>query len=132
MNFELKRNDYQCPKCPGHLNVGDSLIFATETQRKHKGLIILNPKIGQYSYKHHEDYSLSKGEKVEFKCPLCQADLTSKNPEYAMINMVSKEDNSHYEIYFSKIAGNKSTYVVADDKYEAFGEDAMDFDDLFI
>ncbi|MBE7442859.1 MAG: hypothetical protein HS119_10445 [Flavobacteriales bacterium] len=128
----MKENDYLCPKCKGHLNVGGQLVFATETQRKHKGLIMLNPKVGEYDYKHHTKFSLEKGELVEFKCPMCQHNLTAeKNNDHAMILMVGSEDNADYELYFSKKAGNKSTYVVAKDDIKAFGEDAMDIDDLF-
>lgn len=128
----MKENDYLCPKCKGHLNVGGVLVFATETHRKHKGLIMLNPKVGEYNYKHHPNYMLEKGELVDFHCPICHANLTSsKNKDHAMILMVGEDDNCDYELYFSKKAGNKSTYVVAKEEIEAFGEDAMDIEDLF-
>lgn len=128
----MKENDYLCPKCKGHLNVGGQLVFATETHRKHKGLIMLNPKIGEYDYKHHAKFSLEKGEMVDFHCPICHANLTApKNTNHAMILMVGDEDNCDYELYFSKQAGNKSSYLVAKDEIEAFGEDAMDIEDLF-
>lgn len=128
----LKDNDYMCPKCNGHLNVGDYLVFATKTQKRHKGLILLSPKVGEYNYLHHEKFQLEKGELVDFECPICQADLTSaKNKDHAMIYMVSSEDNTEYQLFFSKIAGNKSTYLVSNDNVEAFGEDAMDYEDLF-
>lgn len=124
-------NDYLCPKCKGHLNVSESLVFATKTHRKHKGLILLSPKVGEYKYKHHPKFQLEKGEKVEFYCPLCNIDLTSsKNKDHAMIYMVADEDNFEYELYFSKIAGKQSTYLVAHDSVEMFGEDAIDFEDL--
>ena len=130
--MSMKDNDYLCPKCKGHLNVGNYLVLATQTQRKHKGLILLSHKIGEYKYKHHPKYLLAKGEMVDFRCPLCQTDLTStKNKDHAMIYMVSEDDNFEYELYFSKIAGKQSTYLVAHDNVEAFGEDAMDYEDLF-
>lgn len=128
----LKDNDYMCPKCNGHLNVGGYLVFATKTQKRHKGLILLSPKVGEYNYLHHEKFQLEKGEMVDFGCPICQADLTStKNKDHAMIYMVSSEDNTEYQLFFSKKAGNKSTYLVSNDNVEAFGEDAMDYEDLF-
>ena len=128
----LKDNDYMCPKCNGHLNVGGYLVFATKTQKKHKGLILLSPKVGEYNYLHHEKFQLEKGELVDFECPICQADLTStKNKDHAMIYMVASEDNTEYQLFFSKKAGNKSTYLVSNDNVEAFGEDAMDYEDLF-
>jgi len=130
--MSLKDNDYLCPKCKGHLNVGGYLVFATRTHKKHKGLIMLSPKVGEYKYSHHENFQLEKGELVDFECPICQADLTSsKSKEHAMIYMIGAEDMAEYELFFSKIAGNKSTYLVSQDNVEAFGEDAMDFEDLF-
>ena len=69
---------------------------------------------------------------VEFTCPICQADLTSSNrKDHAMISMVGIEDNVEYDLYFSKIAGNQSTYLVAQDNIESFGDDALDFDDIY-
>ncbi len=130
--MSLKGNDYICPNCKGHLNVGDSLVFATRTQRKHKGLIILNPEVGNYEYAHHDKYVLNDGEKVDFECPICQSDLTSsQNVDYAMIHMVVEEDGAEYDLYFSKETGNKSTYVVANEVVESFGEDALDYEVLF-
>lgn len=128
----MKDNDYLCPKCKGHLNVGGHLVFATKTKRKHKGLLLLDTTVGHYDYKCHDNYFLEDGEMVDFECPICQADLTSSDrKDHAMIEMVGAEDNFEYELYFSKVAGNKSTYVVAQDNIEMFGDDAIDFEDLY-
>jgi len=130
--MSMKDNDYICPNCKGHLNVGDYVVFATHTQRKHKGLLMMSPLIGEYKYFHHEKYQLENGEMVGFGCPICQCDLTSiKNKDHAMIYMVVDEDSTEYELYFSKIAGNQSTYVVAQDNIESFGDDALDFEEIF-
>lgn len=130
--MSMKDNDYICPSCKGHLNVGNYLVFATNTQRKHKGLLMMSPVIGDYEYFHHNKFVLNDGEKVDFECPICQIDLTSsQNADFAMIHMVGVEDGSEYELYFSKIAGNKSTYIVANDAVESFGVDALDFDSIF-
>ena len=130
--MSMKDNDYLCPKCKGHLNVGEYLVFATRTLRKHKGLILLSPKVGEYKYLHHQKFHLQKGEMVDFECPICQEDLTSlKNKDHAMILMIGAEDNVEYELFFSKVAGKQSTYLVSRDNIEAFGEDAMDYDELF-
>ncbi|MDB4533271.1 hypothetical protein N9242_00245 [Vicingaceae bacterium] len=128
----MEDNDYICPDCKGHLNVGNYLVFATQTERRHKGLIMMSPVVGNYEYKHHNKFVLNDGEKVDFECPICQTDLTSsQNEDYAMIHMVGDEDASEYELYFSKITGNKSTYLVANDDVESFGEDALNYEDLF-
>jgi len=128
----MKDNSFVCPSCKGHLNVGEKLVFATHTKRNHKGLILLSTTVGEYDYEHNDKFQLETGEKVDFRCPICQTDLTSKtNNEHAMIHMIGVEDNSLYEVYFSKIAGNKSTYIQAHGNIEAFGDDALDFEELF-
>lgn len=129
--MSMKDNDYLCPNCKGHLNVGEHIVFATKTKRGHKGLLMLSPNVGEYTYKHHDQFMLEKGEKVDFECPICQGDLTStRNKDHAMIYMIGMEDNMEYELHFSKVAGNKSTYVVAGDNVEEFGDDALNFEEL--
>jgi hypothetical protein len=130
--MSLKNNDFICPHCKGHLNVGNYLVFATKTERKHKGLIMMSPVVGDYEYLHHNNFVLNAGEKVDFECPICQSDLTSnQHKDYAMIHMVGEEDRAEYELYFSKIAGNKSTYLMANDNFESFGNDAIEAEELF-
>ena len=131
--MSMKDNDYLCPHCKGHLNVGGHLVFATRTKRKHKGLLLLDTEVGSYNYKHHDKFHLEKGELVDFECPICQKDLTSEqDKEHAMIIMIENEDGQEYDLYFSKVAGKQSTYVVAHDNIDIFGDDALDLDDLFI
>lgn len=127
----IKGNDFKCPVCLGHLNVAGKLIFATRTKSNHRGLIMLSPNVGDYNYAHHDNYHLKKGELVDFHCPICTADLTaSNNKEHAMVLMVNEEDRTEFELYFSKEAGNKSTYIVSSENVESYGEDALDYEDL--
>lgn len=44
-----------------------------------------------------------------------------------MIKMINNEDGAKYKLYFSKKAGNKSTFRLASDIFEAFGEDTKGF-----
>ena len=74
----MKENDYLCPKCKGHLNSGGNVVFSTQNPRHAKGLILLHPTMGSYTYDHHKDYHLEKGDIIDFNCPLCLADLKSK------------------------------------------------------
>jgi len=130
--MDIKENDFKCPKCLGHFNVAGKLIFATRTKSNHKGLIMLSPHVGNYEFEHHNNYHLQDGEMVDFHCPLCGIDLTSsKHKEKAMILMVDEDDRSEFELYFSKVAGNNSTYIVANEKVESFGEDAGYYEGYF-
>ena len=130
--MSIKENDYLCPKCKGHLNAGGNVVFSTTSPRNAKGLLLLQPTVGGYSYDHHRDYHIKNGDILEFHCPLCAADLKSgQNGDFASIIMID-HNNMQYEVMFSRKAGEKSTYVIANDNVETFGEDAIDFDDLFI
>jgi len=126
----MKKNDYMCPKCKGHLNAAGYVIFSTTNKRKKKGLILLSPAVGSYTYKHHNNYTFEKGEMVEFFCPICQTDLkSSKNPDYVSITMIDHQ-NMEYEVLFSRKAGVKSTCVISNEDVEMFGEDAMDYEEM--
>ncbi len=131
-DLAMKENDYLCPRCKGHLNAGNKVVFSTKNTRGSKGLILLNPTIGGYSYDHHKAYNLVKGELIDFNCPICGKDLKSlKNQSYVAIDMID-HNNKQYEVLFSRVVGDKSTYVIASDNaIEQFGEDAIDFEDLF-
>ena len=127
----MKENDYLCPKCKGHLNTGGNVVFSTKNSRHAKGLVLMHPELGGYTYEHHSAYRLEKGEMVEFDCPICGEDLkSSNNANFASIIMID-HNNEEYELLFSRKAGEKSTYVVAKDNVNTFGEDAMDFNDIF-
>ena len=126
----MKKNDYMCPKCKGHLNAAGYIIFSTKNKRNKKGLILLSPDVGSYTYKHHNNYNFEPGEMVDFFCPICQTDLrSSKNPEYAGITMIDHQ-NMEYEVLFSRKEGVKSTCVFSNEEVEMFGEDAMDYEEV--
>jgi len=63
------------------------------------------------------------GERVEFSCPLCNKSLTA-DIDKNLTHILLKEDNKLYDIYFSKIKGEKSTYVVNKEGVTRAGEHA--------
>ena len=104
---------YICPKCRGHLKVGNHIIFTTKNARNEKGLLLLHPEIGNYSSIKHPSYKYSKGESIDFLCPLCGVSLQS-NIDKSLVNvMMIDKDGKEYDIFFSRIAGEKSTYQVS-------------------
>ena len=126
----MKQNDYKCPKCRGHLNAGGHVIFSTMNTKKTKGLLLLSPSVGDYSFKKHEAYNVTDGELIEFFCPICQENLKSKkNPDFVELKMVD-HNSEEYGVMFSRKAGVKSTYVVANENVKSFGDDAMDYEEL--
>jgi len=126
----MKKSNFLCPKCKGHLNAGGYVIFSTKNKRKQRGLVLLSPKVGSYSVKYHESYGFEKGEAIDFACPICSKSLHAKeNSENVSIIMVD-ENGTEYKVLFSRIFGNQSTYVLSNDDVEVFGDDAVEFDDL--
>ncbi len=127
----MKRNDYLCPKCKGHLNAGGFVIFSTKNNRKKQGLILLSPKVGSYTVKHHDSYRFEDGEMIEFFCPICSEDLKAKENEKNVEILMVDENNTEYRVLFSRIAGEQSTYLLSKDDVEVYGDDALELDDLY-
>ena len=107
---------YICPKCRGHLKVGDHIIFTTENSKKEKGLLLLHPQIGNYSSIKHPSFQYTEGESIDFLCPLCGTSLQSSLDKNLVNVMMIDKDGKEYDIFFSRIAGEQSTYKVSSDK----------------
>lgn len=118
------RENFLCPKCFGHLNVGESVVFSTRSKKDEVGLILLSPQLGNYKVSSHPSFQIEEGDYVEFFCPLCHIQLTSeKNENLAKVLMID-EELKESEILFSKIAGERCTYKIIEGNIEKFGEDS--------
>jgi hypothetical protein len=114
--------NFICPKCKGYLNVEESIVLSTGTRTGVKGLIHFSPEIGNYTIKKNANFLIKGGEKYNFFCPLCQTKLASEiHDNLSHIIMIDKDKNE-YQILFSKIAGEKSTYKIVGESFEIFGE----------
>jgi hypothetical protein len=114
---------YTCPECRGHLKVGEYIIFTAKNQRNESGILLLHPKIGNYDSIKHPAFTIKKGETLDFFCPLCSASLVSKFDRNLAHVIMMDRDKKEYDIYFSRIAGERSTYQVDEDtKVMAAGE----------
>ena len=111
---------YVCPKCLGHLKVGDYIILIGKNQHKEKGLILLHPEIGNYTSIKHPNFNLEHNEAVEFSCPICQVTLASDFDDN-LTHIILIEKDKSYDIYFSRISGEKSTFVIDGDTVESSG-----------
>ncbi|MBN2347312.1 MAG: hypothetical protein JXJ22_00660 [Bacteroidales bacterium] len=117
------KRDYICPFCYGNLQVCEYIVFSARNTNKKFGLVLLHPEIGNYSIKSHPDFSFHSGEHIDFYCPMCHKSLVSDIDEN-LIQLVLIEDEKEYKIYFSRIAGEKSTYKVHGDDVTSTGEHA--------
>lgn len=117
-------NDFLCPKCQGHLRVGEHIIFKVKNTKKQTGILLLSPLIGNYSSVKHPEFVFAAGEQLDFYCPLCNVSLKSDIHENLDRVMMKDEHGDLYEVYFSKIAGEHTTYATTGDKLHIEGEHA--------
>jgi len=125
-------NSYVCPYCRGHLKLQDQITFAAKTENGKRGLIFISPQIGDYHHVTHESFELHEGEKVQFLCPLCHANLAalSVNQNLAEIIMID-EEGVEWDIYFSEIVGEKCTYKIHDKEVQSFGSNSGKYINYF-
>lgn len=122
--------EYICPHCKGHLLLNDYLIFSVKGEDGVRMLLLLSPEIGNYKSVYHRSHVVRDGMRFEFFCPVCGAGLYSNmNRNLAMIWM-KDPDNKLYELHFSRIAGQKSTFQVMGKEVKTFGEDAPQYLDF--
>jgi hypothetical protein len=123
--------DFKCPHCYNLLNVGPNIVFTARNKWDKEGLIMLHPELGNYTVIKHPNFDVPMGEKLEFYCLYCNKPLLSeRNPNLAKI-LMSDEDGLTYEIHFSRIAGQHSTYKIIGENFEIFGEDADEYRHIF-
>lgn len=115
-------NHYLCPHCRGHLRVGEYIVFKIRNTFREKGLLLLHPEVGNYTSLKHPHFTFQEGERIDFFCPLCMQHLDAEIDENLVhVIMVDKLHNEH-EIFFSRVAGEKSTYQVSGDGVMETGE----------
>jgi len=126
-------HDYICPHCSGHLKIDKDIIFLTKTKNGESGLVLISPEIGDYNYKSHPSVNYKDGDHVNFICPICYENLDAEEYEsknLAKIFMVD-DKGKRYSVVFSKIKGEKCTYKVSDDTFEAYGKNSGEYMNFF-
>jgi transcription elongation factor Elf1 len=124
------KNHFYCPKCQCYLDIEDKLIFAVKSPDGNRGLVALSPELGDYNVKTNPHFNVEKGKKYEFYCPVCNTELASEvNENLTHLHMVDQENNE-YEVMFSKIAGEQSTYTLIGENVSMYGEDSGNYIDF--
>ena len=116
--------DFICPKCKGHLLVGDKIIFTAISKKdQRRGLILLSPEVGDYAKVIHPTFNIKEGEEVDFFCPICHGSLVANDVDKKLVKIIMIDENDEkYEIYFSGVTGESCTYKVSEEKIEKFGD----------
>lgn len=126
--------DYLCPHCNGHLLLNNYLILSVKHENEPGMLLLLNPDLGNYQTIYHPSHTIIDGHKFEFYCPICYSKLSSDLNENLAMVLMQDETNKKFELHFSKIAGQKSTYKIMGKEVQTFGIDAphyLDYINLF-
>ena len=126
--------EYLCKVCKGHLNVKTSIILsaAKVSDRTHRGLIYLNPDLGNYTATTHPSFQIKEGEEYIYTCPICGAQLNSMKYLHLVRILMRDEEGKEFNVYFSGIAGEKCTYKIRGNKIEhKAGPDVKMYDKYF-
>lgn len=117
------RPSYYCPDCKGLLNPGTKVVFVIE-QGSNRGLLLLSPDLGDYAVVLAESFPIVAGTRNDFQCPICHHDLKSPSNENLVDILCRQADGTDAHVSFSRIAGEKATFVRGPDGVQAFGEHA--------
>lgn len=129
----MKAIHYLCPYCRGHLMPHTKVVLTARKESGKRGLVLFNPKLGEYDVIVHHTFKLDEGEHVDILCPLCHANLTDQtiSSNLARIKMIDSS-GCESDIYFSEIVGKKSTYKITPNKeVETYGQDAEDYQNFW-
>lgn len=116
--------DYMCPKCRGHLKIGDQIILTVKKKGWSGGMILMHPELGNYKFENHPSFMFEEGDHLDFYCPICMTKLTSKRHENLCMILMRDENNQTFEILFSRIKGEKSTYKIIGETRNIYGRDS--------
>jgi hypothetical protein len=128
------KTDFICPKCNGHLLVGEMIIFvATSRKEKQSGIVLLSQKLGDYSSILHPSFKVEKTDEVDFFCPICRSNLCATDVHEKLVKiMMIDEKSEQHEIYFSGVLGERCTYKVSKERLEKFGEASEKYYEYFM
>ena len=119
------RSDYLCPFCKSQLRANRKIVFSAELEDGRKGLVLLEPELGNYRTITHPSFDIKLGCTIEFFCPICHENLAAKDVDNHLARVLMVDgNNKESEILFSKIVGEKCTYKINNGDIEAYGEDS--------
>lgn len=124
--------EYLCKACRGVLNVKTSIVLAASViNSSKKGLVYLNPELGNYSVTTHPSFTMEEGEEYLVNCPICHAHLNSLKYDHLVRIIMIDDEGREYDIYFSDIVGEKCTYKISGSSVEKIGPDSVKYDKYF-
>ena len=124
--------EYLCKTCRGNLNVETPIVLsAKKLSGSKRGLIFLNPELGNYSAITHPSFKIEEGEEYIFTCPICHSQLNSSKYNHLVRIIMVDEKGNEYDIYFSGVGGQQCTYKLGGKTLEKKGPDTRLYDKYF-
>lgn len=119
---------YHCPKCRAVLNPHLRVILVVQYDGR-KGIVLLSPKLGDYKFHCDKVFlkGISKGDMVEFLCPVCAESLTSTALDHfseLLVVSSSRPDAEPLRLRFSRVSEEHATFLHDGQSVKEFGEDA--------
>jgi len=124
-------NDYLCPICRGQLRIENSLVISVKSKSNKKGLIFLNPEIGNYGKISHPSFEIVEGDEYTVFCPICHATLNREENPHILKMYMADEAGVQSEVFFSVIVGERCTYVVKGKEIQEAGPDKKLYEKYF-
>lgn len=126
--MDIQKNDFICPHCRGHLRPSEKIIFSVRTREGKSAMILLSPVPGEYNIEKHYTFKLKQGEHLEIFCPICHTGLSSPEEHINLAKIIMIDNKGEeYDIVFSKIVGERCTYLVHGKEVESYGPDASEY-----
>lgn len=118
----MKRT-YFCPHCDGSLNPNVKIIMRAEHGGQ-KGLFLFSPRPGNYEVIVPEGFRLKKKDVVDFSCPICGKDLTSRRDRALAEIRFASSAGAEGTVAFSRTYGVHATYFITCEHVRCYGEHA--------
>lgn len=128
---KIVTNEYFCPSCNTPLKIENHIILTAIPEGKIGGIILFEPKLGNFNIVKHPGCEIRPGEKVEFYCPVCHSNLGVGEETLAEITHFDAHGNE-YKILFSEIMGEQATFKIREGKVENYyGADSGKYMNFF-
>lgn len=125
MNLKWK---YECPKCCTLLNPAGPVTLVARVNET-SFMMAFHPEPGNYDIYLPPQADYTPGLVWDFFCPVCRNPLTSEQHE-TLCEVIQIIAGARFRLLFSRVAGEKATYVIGEKAVaKALGDDADRYDD---
>jgi hypothetical protein len=101
---------YSCPHCKKVLNPGTKVVLLIDNENDRE-LILLSPELGDYTVVYPLSFEPKLGFRYTMRCPICQANLTSKVNDNLVELEAETIDGRNEKVGFSRVYGERATFV---------------------